>query len=187
MHLQGAAGAPANRRAVELARPFLTASLLLALAPAASAAPPGTGSGGAVAEPPRLGEGGGALAPGRYASPARSEPSAAGGAAAAAAPGEAEAARDEPHRWETEPREPEWAPYPGVAERTVGEAVGDAAELKTVEGAEPGGTGGVPAAERQGAGGSLPWTGLEIAALAAVGLGLLTLGVALRPRRFSRR
>jgi hypothetical protein len=184
VHVQGPAGRPPNRRAVKLARHFLIGSVLLALPPAASAAPD-AGSGGALAQPLSQGEGGGARAPEHEASPAASE-SGGGGAAVAGA------ARDEPPRWQTEPPEPEWSPYPGVAQQTVGEAAGDAAEIQTAAGegtaaAEDAPAAGKSTAGKPAAGSSLPWTGLEVAALAAIGLGLLTLGAALRPRRATQR
>jgi hypothetical protein len=181
VHLQGPAGPPPNRRAVKLARHFLIASVLLALAlaPTASAAPD-AGSGGALAQPLSQGEGGGARAPEHEASPAASE-SGGGGAVVAGA------ARDQPPRLQTEPPEPERAPYPGVAQQTVGEAAGDAAEVQTAAGDGTAAAEDAPASGKPAAGSSLPWTGLEVAALAAIGLGLLTLGAALRPRRITRR
>jgi hypothetical protein len=162
-----------TRGAVDLARPLLIVSVLLTLAPAASAAPGGD-SGGALAQPLRQGEGGGALAPDRYGTGA-------GGSAAVA-----EAAQEEPRttpQWE-EPRDREWTPYPNVEERPDGEAVLGAAEEPAVVGAEAAAVESETAAGRTGGSGEfLPWTGLEVAALAAIGLGILTLGVALRPRR----
>jgi hypothetical protein len=165
---------------MKLARLLLIASVLLALVPAASAAPEAA-SGGALALPPQQAEGGGALAPEHYGAPAASESSSAGGAAAA------EAAREEPPIRQTEPPEPERAPYPGVSQQTVGEAVGDAAEVQTAAGRAPDRAKRMPAVGNPAAGSSLPWTGLEIGAIAAIGLGFLTLGIALRPRRVTRR
>jgi hypothetical protein len=160
---------------VALARAPIVVTMLLALAPPASAAP-GAGSGGTLAQPLRQGPGGGALAPERLGAAAASESSVDGGAVAA------EAARDETSaapRWEKEPREPEWTPYPAVDEPPAGAAAAGPAEAPTVAGVEAtrveGGTGGGERADD----GSLPWTGLEIAALAAIGLGVLTLGAAL--------
>jgi hypothetical protein len=160
---------------VALPRPLLIVPVLLALAPPASAAPD-TGSGGTLAQPLRQGPGGGALAPERLGAAAASESSLDGGAVAA------EAARDETSaapRWGKEPREPEWAPSPAVDEPPADEAAAEPAEARTVSGVETarveGGTGGGERADD----GSLPWTGLEIAALAAIGLGVLTLGAAL--------
>lgn len=165
---------------MELARPLLVVSVLLALAPPASAAP-GADSGGALAQPLRQGEGGGALAPERYGSSAVSGSSAAGGATVAA---EAAAANEEkPPRRRAEQQERDWAPYPGVAERPDAEAATGAVEVQTAGGAEAAAVKAEPAAAKTADGGSLPWTGLQIAALAAIGLGVLTLGVALRPRR----
>jgi hypothetical protein len=162
---------------VELPRTLLILPLVLALSPAASAAQ-GTGTGGAVAEPPRQGEGGGALAPERYAAPSPSGSGTTGGAPAA----EAASVTSPRTRWE-EPRDTQWAPSPNVEEPRGGEvslhAVDEqpaAAEAARVE--------GEPSAARDVEGDELlPWTGLEVAALAAIGLGLVTLGVALRPRR----
>jgi hypothetical protein len=168
---------------VDLARPALVVSALLVLAPPALAGP-GAGSGGTLAQPLRQGEGGGALAPERYGSSAVSGSSAAGGATAAA---EAAAAKEEkPPRWDAEPRAREWAPYPAVDEQPDGEVPAGAVEVQTAVRSEAATAKAEPAAAETADGGSLPWTGLEIAALAAIGLGLLTLGVALRPSRRER-
>jgi hypothetical protein len=97
---------------------------------------------------------------------------------------EAAAANEEkPPRWRPEQQVREWAPYQGVAERPHGEVAAGAVEVRTTGGAEAAAVKAEPAAAKTADGGSLPWTGLEIAALAAIGLGVLTLGVALRPRR----
>ena len=164
-----------------LPRPLLIVPALLALAAPASAAP-GTGSGGALAEPLRQGPGGGALAPARSGTSEVTEPSPHGGGAVA------EAARKErgaaPH-WQEEAPEREWAPYPAVDEPAGAATSSGATESRTVAGVKAARAGEPTGGDRVG-GGSLPWTGLEIAALAAIGLGVLTLGAALRPRRRER-
>jgi hypothetical protein len=167
---------------VALPRPLLIVPVLLALAAPASAAP-GTGSGGALAEPLRQGPGGGALAPERSGASEVTEPSPDGGGAVA------EAARNGPRaapQWEAEPPERERAPYPAV-DAPAGEAASTGAtEARTVAGVKAARAEGEPTGGDRVGGGSLTWTGLEIAALAAIGLGVLTLGAALRPRRRER-
>jgi hypothetical protein len=166
---------------VDLPRPLIVVALLLALAPPAPAAP-GTGSGGTPAQPLRQGPGGGALAPDRSGTSSTSEPGT-GGAPVA------EAAREKPRAtppWGEEPRERGWAPYPTADEPPADAAPASAAEVRSVAGVEASGAQSEPAGGERAAGGSLPWTGLEIAALAAIGLGVLTLGAALRPRRRER-
>ena len=172
---------------MDLARSLLVVSVLLALAPPASAAP-GAGSGGALAQPLRQGEGGGVLAPERYGSSAESRSSAAGGATVAA---EAASANQEKPRWGAPPPERDWAPYPSVAEQPDDEAAVGPVEARPGARAKAAVVKAEPAAETPDAGstadgGFLPRAGLEIAALAAIGLGVLTLGVALRPRRRER-
>jgi hypothetical protein len=173
---------------VDLARSLLVVSVLLALAPPASAAP-GAGSGGALAQPLRQGEGGGALAPERYGSSAESRSSPPGAATVAAEAASAD--QEKPPRWGAPPPERDWAPYPSVAEQPDDEAAVGPVEARPGARAKAAVVKAEPAAETPDAGstadgGFLPRAGLEIAALAAIGLGVLTLGVALRPRRRER-
>jgi hypothetical protein len=165
-----------------LPRSLLIVPALLALAAPASAAPD-TGSGGALAEPLRQGPGGGALAPERSGAPDVTDPSPDGGGAVA------EAAREVPRaapRWQEEPPERESAPDPAVDEPAADAASPGPTEARTVAGVKAARAEGEPTGGDRAAGGSLPWTGLEIAALAAIGLGVLTLGAALRPGRRER-
>jgi hypothetical protein len=174
VRLQGVARRPPNTRAVDLARPLLMVSVLLALAPPASAAPD-AGSGGALAQPLRQGEGGGALAPDRHG------PSAAYGSSAAGGAPVAESAQEE--RPTTPRAEGAPAPQHDVGDEPESETPVAAVEEQSVAGAEAADAEGETSAGKTASNGFLPFTGLEIAALAALGLGLLTLGAALRPRR----
>ena len=121
-------------------------------------------------------------------SSAESRSSAASGATVAT---EAASANQEKPRWGAPPPERDWAPYPSVAEQPDDEAAVGPVEARPGARAKAAVVKAEPAAETPDAGstadgGFLPRTGLEIAALAAIGLGVLTLGVALRPRRRER-
>jgi hypothetical protein len=148
---------------------------LLALAPAASGAPgadteaAAAGSGGALADPLRQGEGGGGIAPKVSPDPATAELN--------ASPPEAQATQEptpttpegeqQPDEQPGEEQPPTTEEQPAPDEGTV---PADEQPTGAPEGAEAGG-------------GFLPSTGLQIAALAVLGLGLLLAGVTLKPRR----
>jgi hypothetical protein len=147
--------------------PVLLAGLALGApaAPALAQSTTDTGSGGAVAQPREQGPGGGSLAP---------------------------SVADPP-----EPAPVEVPPYVNLEPPTAmsSQASPDAVEPSAAPG-DAGSGASAPAAEpaRQRAAasqadsggdavGSLPFTGLELVALAGIGLCLLTAGIALRPRR----
>lgn len=134
--------------------------LLLAVAPSGAATLDASGSGGVPTEPLFQGEGGGIVAPGDAGTGLVPDGGGAPGAEAAqeptpTTPGGEEQPPDEEPPVDEQP--------PGEEGGTVNPPEGDA-------GTGEGSTGGF-----------LPSTGLEVAALAAIGLGLLMAGVALRP------
>jgi hypothetical protein len=126
-------------------------SLLLMVAPAR-----GDDSGGVAAQILRQDPGGGVIAP----APAPAEP--------VVTPVEADAAQ------ETTPTTPGGEEQPPDGEQTETETAPDDGSGAPVDEEPPGGTGGE-------SGGGLPTTGLELAALSMIGLGLLMAGLALRP------
>ena len=126
-------------------------SLLLMVAPAR-----GDDSGGVAAQILRQDPGGGVIAP----LPAPAEP--------VATPVEADAAQ------ETTPTTPGGEEQPPDGEQTETETAPDDGSGAPVDEEPQGGTGGE-------SGGGLPTTGLELAALSMIGLGLLMAGLALRP------
>lgn len=128
--------------------------LLLAVAPSGAATLDASGSGVVPAESLFQGEGGGIVAPGDAGTGLVPDGGGAPGAEAAQEP--------TPTTPGGEEQPPDEEP-PGEEGGPVNPPEGDA------------GTGG------GSAGGFLPSTGLEVAALAAIGLGLLMAGVALRP------
>jgi hypothetical protein len=160
-------------------KPLLLAAFAVSLALAPAAAWAGaqgdrgdleSGSGGALAIPLLPGPGGGTLAP--------------EGLGEAEGDGEAEAAQagEAPEALavqEPTPTAPEGEQQPGSEQQEDGQA-GSGEE--GVDPAEAQATAEAGAAA-ESAGDSLPTTGLGLAALAAVGLGLVLGGLALRPRR----
>jgi LPXTG-motif cell wall-anchored protein len=139
-----------------------------ALAAAATPGSPAAKSGGALAEPMIEQHGGGHVAPARGSKPdakASVAPEPAGGAEAPPA----EAAQEE------QPTSPGGEPQDG----------GDGPPEEPAEPIEPrsGEDGGGTSGDLAPVTGGLPSTGFELSAMALVGLGLLLLGAALRPRR----
>ena len=155
--------------------PLVLFTLTLALAGAAVAQSSadlqvaGTGSGGALASPLRQGADGGGMAPDGLG-----KANAAGRGAATAPPSAAASQATTPTTPEGQ-QQPNDQPAPDQ-QQTV-------PDQQVVVPGEQGPASGQGSAGGGSALGLLPSTGLEIAALAAVGLGLLTAGVALRPRR----
>jgi hypothetical protein len=105
------------------------------------------------------------------------------------AAGAAATTHEKPARWGEEPQEPDWVPYRGVDEEGDSGVAAPAVGRERAPGAGATAVKADPAAAETAGGGStadggsLSRTGLELAALAAIGLGVLTLGFALRPRR----
>jgi hypothetical protein len=160
-----------------LARLVFTLSALLcllALAPAASGAPGAdteaatAGSGGALAHPLRQGEGGGGVAPKVSPDPAAAELN-------ASPPPEAQATQ------EPTPTTPEGEQQPGEEQPPTTTEEQPSPDEGTTVPADEQPTGAAEGAEAGG--GFLPSTGLQIAALSILGLGLLLAGVTLKPRR----
>jgi hypothetical protein len=153
--------------------PLALLALVLTVLAGSAAAQPYT-SGGVQAEPPQQGPGGGGMAP-----------ETSGDAGAAQAAPDAEAGQ------EPTPTTPGGEPQPGDPQEPSDPEEPDTEE-PDVDSPEP--TPDVPddddgAGEQGGGGGDgggfLPRTGLEVAAFALIGLGLLIAGVALRPRRLA--
>jgi len=140
---------------------------VIAAAPAEAAGT--TGSGGVLASPLEQGAGGGGLAPGGAGV------AGAAGTEDGGAPVAAPAQEDTPTAPEGEEQPTEEQPVPDGEEQP-------APDEEVVDPVDP----GAPEEEiatDDGALGFLPSTGLETGALAALGLGLLMAGAALRPRR----
>jgi hypothetical protein len=147
--------------------PVLLAVLALGApaTPALGQTPTDTGSGGAVAQPREQGPGGGALAP-SVADP-------------------------------LEPAPVEVPPYvnlepPTAVSSQAGPDAGEPTAAPSDSGSGPRAPAAQPAQQPAGAAqaesgddavGSLPFTGLELVALAGIGVCLLMAGIALRPRR----
>jgi hypothetical protein len=164
-----------KRRNMKISRTLVTLSITLAalgaaaaVAAAASSDSTAARSGGALAQPPVEQRGGGNVAPASPRGDANASAAAEAPAGGAAAP-PAEAAQDE------QPT------TPGGEEQNGGEQPPDE-PAETVE--EPG-TDDVGGAvgDTGSATSGLPSTGLELSAMAVIGLGLLLLGAALRPGR----
>jgi hypothetical protein len=157
------------------------AAAVLALVLAAPSASAAQGSGGTPAEPPlRQGAGGGGVAPDGYGAADAAEAAESG---AAESDGGGGAAPRATAGQEPTPTTPEGEAQP-EEETPSGEGEGE--ETAPGETApDPGPVGEAPAGadEVAGAIGFLPSTGLEVLSLAAIGIGLLLAGFALRPRR----
>lgn len=154
-----------------LARRLLTLLAFLSIATTAAAAPADdqaatARSGGALALPLQQVEGGGAVAP-----------PASGDAAATESDSETPEAQPDQEPTPTTPQgeeQPGQQPTPQQDQQAPGEGTGaPTTEAPATPGEVAGGEGG---------GGFLPSTGLELAALVAIGLGLLLAGIALRSR-----
>jgi hypothetical protein len=156
-----------------VARPLLTLLVFLSLASTAAATPADdqaatTGSGGVLALPLQQGEGGGGVAPAgsRSAGPSESDTD----IAAPKAQPDQEPTPTMPEG-EVQPGQPK---QPEQEQQAPGEGTGaPVTETPKAPGEVAGGEGG---------GGFLPSTGIELAALVAIGVGLLLAGIALKPR-----
>ena len=149
-----------------LASAVLVAALLAAV-PALSAQ--ASGSGGVIATPLEQGAGGGGLAPEEPTDVAEAAAETGGGVPAAPAQEETPTTPEGEEQPTEEPPAPDGEEQPSPDGETVTP--------------EAPGAGDEDIATDDGALGFLPSTGLEVGALAAIGLGLLMAGAALRPRR----
>jgi hypothetical protein len=155
----------------------ILAALLVAAAPTASAQSRASvdiaGTGGTPAGPPVVSRGGGSVAPAApQRRPSRRDAEAAQEEEPTTGGGEEQGGTDEPAggvEGDTGGGE-----VPGLGDEPAGE------EVTPPAGETP--SGGTGASQESGAS-YLPTTGLEIASVAVIGLGLLMLGAALRPRR----
>ena len=166
-----------KRRKMKISRSLATFSITFAALGAAAAVAaadspnsPAARSGGALAEPMVEQRGGGHVAPTRARADAEASAAAEAPAGGAAAP-PAEAAQED------QPTTPGGEEQPGEEQPPE-----EPTETAEEPGADDGGGGGGGEVPGQATGG-LPSTGLELSAMAVIGLGLLLLGAALRPSR----